>query len=254
MNVLILEDEHLAAEKLQGFLQQYQAAARVVAVIPHLAEAREWLRTHPEPDLVLSDIELLGGNVFTLYCEQPLACPIIFTTAYDAYFVQAFEQNGIAYLLKPFQYAQFAAAMRKYDSLKRTFQQGMLQQLASTLLPQAAPPVQRYKQRFTIKIKAGIVLLEAADIAYIQLKNGLAHAHDHAGRSYLLSESLTQLEELLDPAQFFRLNRSDMVHIRAIERLEPYFNDTLAVKVKGQDTTLVASTARTPELRRWLNS
>ncbi|WP_046245511.1 LytR/AlgR family response regulator transcription factor [Hymenobacter terrenus] len=249
MNILILEDEQPAAEKLCAFVRQYDADATVVAVLAHVQEAREWLRTHPQPDLVLSDIELLGGNVFPLYQERLIACPVIFTTAYDTFFVQAFEQNGIAYLLKPFQYAQFCGAMQKYEQLRRTFQQDLIHRLAAGLQPAR----RAYKQRFVIKTKGGIVLLETKDIAYVQIKNGLTHAYDWQNRSYLLAESLNQLEELLDPAEFFRLNRGEIVHINAIERLETHFNDALAVKLKNRDLTLIASASRTPELRRWLN-
>ena len=249
MNILLLEDEPPAAEKLAAFVHQYNPAAAVVAVLAHVQEARAWLGTHPQPDLVLSDIELRGGNVFPLYEERLITCPIIFTTAYDAFFVQAFEQNGIAYLLKPFQYPQFCAAMQKYEHLRHTFQHALLTHLSASL----QAPRKTYKQRFVIKAKGGIVLLETKDIAYVQLRNGLAHAHDWQGRSHLLAESLSQLEELLDPGQFFRLNRSDLVHLSAIDRLEPHFNDGLAVKLKLPGVTLIASAPRTPELRKWLN-
>jgi len=250
MNLLILEDEQPAANKLHSFIRQYDTTVSVVATIQHVQEAREWLRTHPAPDLILSDIELLGGSVFPLYEERLVTCPVIFTTAYNTFFMRAFEQNGIAYLLKPFEYAQFCTAMQKYEQLKTVFQQDVLQRLAAGW----TQPEKRYKQRFSIRVKSGLVLLESKDVAYIQMKNGLAHAYDAQGRSYLLAESLNQLEQLLDPNQFFRLNRSEMVHINAIERLEPYFNDALMVKIKHQNITLVTALSRTPELRKWLNS
>ena len=90
------------------------------------------------------------------------------------------------------------------------------------------------------------------DLAYFQLRHGVIHAVDHHGRRFVLSETLSQLEAVLDPALFFRLSSSEMVHLRAVERLEPYFNDALVVHLKGQAATLTSSTHRTPELRRWL--
>ena len=250
MNLLILEDEQPAADKLRAFVRQYDATAHVLAVVPHVGEAREWLRTHPAPDLILSDIELLGGNVFPLYQERLAACPVIFTTAYDTFFMQAFEQNGIAYLLKPFQYAQFCAAMRKYEQLKTVFQQDALLRLAGSW----TRPEKTYKQRFTVRVKDGLVLLATADISYVQLRHGLTVAHNALGHRYPLAENLSQLEELLNPGHFFRLNRSEIVSLAAIERLEPYFDEALAVHLRHPaGVVLIASASRTPKLRKWLN-
>ncbi|AII51367.1 LytR/AlgR family response regulator transcription factor [Hymenobacter sp. APR13] len=247
MRVLILEDELPSAETLREYLLRYYPHATVAAQLRHVAEARDWLRTHPQPDLVVSDIELLGGRVFELLREGLVHCPIIFTTAYDTFFVEAFEQNGIGYLLKPFRYEQFCAALRKYDQLRTTFQLPILQQLS------AGPPARTYRQRLTVRVKQGIVLLETADVAYFQMRNGLVHALTPAGTSFVLSENLNELEDTLDPARFFRLNRSELVQLSAIERLEPHFNGALAVRLRHPaDTTLVASAARTPELRRWV--
>lgn len=252
--LLLIEDEEPALDQLRRFALRYDPAATIVGECQQVSEAADFLRQHPAPDLILSDIELLDGNVFHLFAQVAVTTPVIFVTAYDSFLVQAFEQNGIAYVLKPVQYAQFAAAMQKFERLRQSFQGAALQQLAATLsggvaASMAAPA---YKQRLVSKTRQGLYLLDVADLAYFQLRHGVTHAVDHQGRSFVLSETLSQLEAMLDPTAFFRLNRSEMVHVRAVERLESYFNDTLVVHLKGQATTLTSSTHRTPELRRWL--
>jgi DNA-binding LytR/AlgR family response regulator len=251
MRLLLLEDEEPALALLRRFALTYYPAATIVGECQQVAEAAEFLRTHPAPDLILSDIELLDGNVFTLFNQVTVSSPFVFVTAYDQYLVQAFEQNGIGYVLKPVQYASFAAALQKYERLRQVMQGAALQQLAAAL-PQAAP-APRYKQRLLSKSRQGVYILAVADVICIQLRHGVAHALDNAGRAYPLSETLAQLEAELDPSAFFRLNRSELVALVAIERLEPYFNDTLAVYLRNQPSApLVSSSHRTPELRRWL--
>ncbi|GAB2776418.1 DNA-binding LytR/AlgR family response regulator [Hymenobacter luteus] len=247
MRILLIEDEEPAAAQLRRFVHQYQPTATIVAECQQVSEAAAYLRQHPAPDLILSDIELLDGNVFALFGQISVTSPVIFITAYDTFLVQAFEQNGIAYVLKPVQYAQFAAALQKYERLRQSFQGAALRQLVAQVAP--AP---RYKTRLVSKSRAGLYLLEVAELAYFQLRNGVTHAIDGQGRAFILNETLSQLEALLDPAQFFRLNRTELVQLSAIERLEPYFNDTLVVHLKAPVTTLTSSSHRTPELRKWL--
>lgn len=247
MRLLLLEDEEPALAQLRRLALQFYPAATVVGECQQVSEAADFLRTHPAPDLILSDIELLDGNVFQLFGQVAVSSPVVFVTAYDSFLTQAFEQNGIAYVLKPLRYEALAAALQKFERLRTAFQADALRQLAAL-----ATPTPRYKERLVSKARTGLYLLEVSELAYFQLRNGVTHAIDQQGRSFVLSETLSQLEAMLDPAAFFRLNRSELVHLRAVERLEPYFNDTLVVHLKGQATTLTSSSHRTPELRRWL--
>ena len=257
MNILILEDEEPAARQLTQLLAQ-AGHATAPPVLRSVAKALAWLQANPLPDLILSDIELLDGNVFSLYEQFPVACPIIFTTAYDQFLLAAFRGNGIAYLLKPFTLEQLQAALAKYERLRiplapppaaPSLPPDVMRELTQALRQHSQPA---YKQRFSVRMRNGLYLLQTADIAYLQADEGVTFAVDSAGVRYPLSGTLAELERQLDPGRFGRLNRSELVNVAFIERAEPYFNNRLAVKLRAPDLTLTTSAAQTPEFRRWL--
>lgn len=263
MTIIILEDEPLAASQLADFVARSQPDAQILVTLSSVQDTIAWFASNPAPDLLFSDIELLDGNVFGLYERVSVACPIIFTTAYDQFLLRAFQTNGIAYLLKPFTYESFDQAFTKYRTLRTTFAAPATEPaepvsagLSPNVLMQLRVALQEnktaFRQRFTVKLRNGIYLLTVDDIACLQADEGVVFAFDTAGQKYPLNGNLTELETQLDPARFFRLNRSDVVQLRHIERLEPYFNDRLAVRVVGRAEALIASTTRTPELRRWI--
>lgn len=249
MRVVIIEDEPPASEKLVEFIERYDRRIEIVARLESVRDSLAWFRANRSPDLVFSDIELLDGNVFPLYETGAVACPIIFTTAYDQFWLQAFERNGIAYLLKPFAFEKFARAMRKFETLKNNFAAAQTDFWREI---QASFTEPKYKERFVIKVRGGIKLLETAHIAFIKMINEAPYAFDAAGVKFPLSENLTELEQILDPKTFFRLNRSEIINLNFIERLEPDFHDRLVVRLKNLNVKLVSSTNRTPNLRKWL--
>ncbi|MDQ1090006.1 LytTR family DNA-binding domain-containing protein [Siphonobacter sp. SORGH_AS_1065] len=255
MTIVLLEDEAIAARQLADLLAHLLPSARILAILPSVQEAINWFSENTTPDLLFSDIELLDGNAFALFDRVQVSCPIIFTTAYDQFLLRAFQGNGIAYLLKPFTEHQLQQALNKY-MLLRTSLTPPLPILTETILNQlrdALRPAQaNYRQRFAVKLRQGIHLLDINEITYLQADEGIIFAFDTKGRKYPLNGSLNELEGNLDPALFFRLNRSEMIHIRYIVRLEPYFNDRLAVWIVGRAEPLISSTARTPDLRRWV--
>jgi two-component system, LytTR family, response regulator LytT len=248
MKVVVIEDEPPAAEQLCDFIRRYDAEVAIAGILASVKEAICWFREHPAPDLILCDIQLLDGNALRIFDQVEILCPIIFTTAYDNFLLQAFDKNGIGYLLKPIEYEKFVAAMWKFEQLRRSFTllgSDLLRELKATL----AQP--RYKERFVIKARGGIYLLETRFVAYIQMQNEIPFAYDGQGGRYPLHESLNQLEKDLGPL-FFRLNRSEIVNLHFIEKLEPYAQDRLAIKLKRLNVTLISSITRTPGLRRWI--
>jgi two-component system response regulator LytT len=266
MNILILEDEELAARQTIQFLTKARMITEDPPVLRSVEKGLVWLQTHPMPDLIFSDIELLDGNVFSLYERFQVTCPIIFTTAYDQFLLSAFRGNGIAYLLKPFDYEQFQQALAKYHFLQATFSvpdaaptealpttpglsAEVLHNLTQALQKSTQP---QYKQRFSVRMRNSLYILNVDDIAYVQSDEGVTFAVDGAGARYPLQGTLTEVERQLNPARFGRMSRSEIVSIAFVERVEPYFNNRLAVKLRTSNVTLVTSAAQTAEFRRWL--
>lgn len=253
--ILVIEDEPLAAEKLTGFIQRYQKDAEVVAVLTSVAEVLAFFEQDelPSLQLIFADIELRDGAVFNALAQLDLPCPVIFTTSYDSYAVQAFSHQALGYLLKPFTYKTFCDSMDKVAQLTRR-----LVAQALPVGPSAAPAQSEttaYRQRFLLRQGQSMQLLDTADICCIRAVKGILLAQDGQGQSLILSENnLQQLAATLDPARFFQLNRSDILQINFIERLEQYGKENLAVYLRGLPEPLISSKTRTALLRKWLNS
>ena len=263
MRLLILEDEAPTAVLIRQYAARYGLPTHDVHEVRSVARALTWFAENEPPALIFSDIELLDGNVFGLYEQVTVRCPIIFITAYDQFLLPAFQANGIAYLLKPFNYEQFAATLAKYERLQASFgptptglpdsapalSPAVLAQLSAALQPAPAP---RYRQRLTVRQpNNGFYLLPTDEVMYLQADEGLVFAVDQAGARHPLTGTLGEWEQQLDPARFFRLNRGELLHLAAVARVEPYFGGRLAVRLRT-GTTLLSSAANTPALRRWL--
>lgn len=250
MRIWIVEDEPWAKERLQSMLLRYDAGIVVEHCFDSVQALSNALTEQAHPQLILSDIELLDGQVFQAYQQHPPSCALIFTTAYQEYLLQAFDSFGIGYLLKPFDDTQLAAALNKFRQLCQPAEQtGALQQA----LQQLAPATTAYKTRLLVKRVQGMELCWVEQLSCICLQLSGLVAYDRDGHSYPLSESsLSALEQQLDPQHFFRLNRTEMVALAAITKIIPSGKDRLEVRLKGYAEPLVCSAQRTPLFRRWL--
>ena len=260
MRLLIIEDEAPTAAQIRRFAARYGLPTHDVHEVRSVQKGLAWFATHEMPTLIFSDIELLDGNVFGLYERVRVTCPIIFLTAYDQFLLPAFQANGIAYLLKPFSYEQFAAALAKYDGLRASLAAaapalppaGLSLTLVEQLQAALRQPAPSYRQRLPVRQpNNSFYLLAAADVAFLQADAGVVFAIDQRGARHPLAGTLTEWEQQLDPARFFRLNRSELVQLSAIVRAAPYFNNRLTVSLK-HGATLTSSTAQTAAFRRWL--
>lgn len=246
MKILVIEDEPLAAEKLIGYIERYFDDAEVLAVLSRVDEVIGFFE-QPQgiaaPELIFSDVELLDGQVFTAMQALDLPCPVIFTTSYEQYWMQAFANQGIEYLLKPFSFKRFSEAMANFEQLKLS------------LAARAATKTGHYKSRLLLKKAQGMQVLALADVACFRTSGGVVMACDTSGEHHMLtSGSINELQTQLDPEVFFRISRSDMVNINFIERFENYGKDTLAVYLSCLDEPLITSKTRSAEFRRWLDS
>ncbi len=253
MKILILEDEIPAYQKLLSFINYEIPNHQLLGWARSVAEAQLLLKDGEKPDLILSDIELLDGNSFEVFENASIKCPIIFCTAFDQYVLKAFQTNGIAYLLKPYTLENFQEAFHKYKTLfdhKTTtpIENQVFQELKDILKSDK----KAYKQRFTIKKKGGIKLIETNNIACFEANGDFCQAYDEKGQKHTINNTLSDIEQKVDPAKFFRINRSQMIHISFIEKIDPYFKNRLSIKLKNRPEPMLTSGTKTAEFRKWI--
>jgi DNA-binding LytR/AlgR family response regulator len=252
MRIIIIEDEILAAEKLTDFIKKYDSKLEILATLDSVRGCINWFEKNGMPDLIFSDIELLDGNVFSFFSKIKITCPIIFATAYDEFLMKAFNENGIAYLLKPFDFKQFQQAMEKYEQLKNNFE-NFDDFLIDKIKTSFSRNENDFKKRFAVKTSKGIFIINVDEIAFIRAEEGLVFCTTKNQKKFTLNHSLSELEQLLNPTVFFRLNRSEIVNVNFIEKLENYFNDRFSVSLRNFEEKWISSASRTAALRRWID-
>ena len=248
MKVLIIEDEQLNADIITEHLKNYDSEIEILAHLKSKEETQKWIAKNGQADLVFSDIELLDGNVFSMLKENIITSPIIFTTAYNTFYQDAFDVNGIAYLLKPVSFERFSQAMKKFENLNTT-EKNPDWKLISELLHQKP---KEYKERIIIKTSTEIHILNTKNTAAILSNAGKLTAIDEKGKEHEFRYKLSDLAEELNPKTFFQINRGEIININFIEKIEPYFGDRLSVKMKNLKTNLITSASSTAEFRKWL--
>ncbi len=267
MTVLLLEDEYPAAERLQRLLAQAEPAAQVLAVLDTVAGALAWLAAHPAPDLILSDVQLADGLSLEIWEQAVVPSPVVFTTAYDAYALRAFEANSVAYLLKPVKLAELQAALAKLrqwpgselkvdaDAPEATFNSSFLifNSPIERLLDALPRPARPHKARFLVRQGEQLLPLPVGQAAWFVSRHDTTTLVAADGRRFVIDYTLEQLEALLDPAQFFRLNRQLIAQLGAVRRLVPHLGGKLLVELHPApaDNVLV-SRERAPALKAWL--
>lgn len=249
MKVLILEDESLAADKLQTTLLELQPDWPIVSRIKSIASAVEWLESNPHPDLIISDIRLLDGLCFEIFAKVKVEMPVIFTTAYDQYAIRAFEVNSIDYLLKPVQKDKLKAALAKLQvpkDLPLPDYNEVLNFIKSNKTS--------YKSRFMVRLGQRIVAVPSEKIAYFYSESKLTYIVTLDNKKFPLDQPLDELMDLLDPKRFFRANRQFIVAFDSIAEIHPYFKGRIKILLQPKsDEEIVISSDRTPEFKRWID-
>ncbi len=252
MNLLILEDEPAAVKHMRLLLNKYFPEISIIAVLESVRSASAWFHSNPAPDLILSDIQLADGTCFELFKNTSVAAPVIFTTAYDEYMQQAFKLHSVDYLLKPIDEEELKAAIEKFGRLQQYFQQNLNEKLYQILHEKLAAPI-AYKSRFLVKAGDKLSTIQVNDIALLRADDRIVFLHDQAGRRFILDESLDDLEQVLDPTMFFRLNRRYLVPVSSIEKIQHHFNGKLHVGLwKWSDTDIFISREKAKAFKQWL--
>jgi DNA-binding LytR/AlgR family response regulator len=256
MNILILEDEIPAYQKLQSsiksFFKDTEASSLQSDWGRSITDGEKFLKENTY-DFILSDIQLLDGVSFDLFDKINIDCPIIFCSAHDEYLFQAFNSNGIAYILKPYTQTDFNKAIQKYQSL---FQQGDYNTLDHTTIDALKFALQQestnFKKRFVIKKASGIQLLNAIDIALISASGDFCLVIDNQGKRHTISQNLGSIFQQLNPKKFFKINRSEIIQIDFIESIENHFKNRLVITIKNYKEKVMTSSSSTSDFRKWL--
>lgn len=250
MNVIIIEDEKPAARLLQRKLQKLDIEAQTM--LHSVEEAIEWFGSNEHPDLIFLDIQLSDGLSFEIFEAVPINSAVIFTTAYDEYALRAFKLNSIDYLLKPIDEDDLETAVNKY---KERFpkQQNMAFDFDQIKRMLVNPAEKTYKKRFTIKMGQHLKMVSIEDAECFYSENKGTYIRTTDGRDYLLETTLEQLENELDPKQFFRVSRKFIVSINAIKDIVMYTNSRLKVILPTyKEDEVIVSRERVNDFREWL--
>ena len=250
MQVLIIEDEARAANQLQNLLKACEFDYDLLGIIDTVKDAVNWFQQNSTPDLIFMDIQLADGLSFEIFQKVKIEAPIIFTTAFDQYAIQAFKVNSIDYLLKPIQKDDIQAAIDKFTKSKRPagFDQAVLKQLLSSM----QTPILR--KGILVKEGSGFIQIKTSNLQYIYSEDSITFGVTSKKR-YIIEETIDQLFQTLDANQFFRINRGQIVAKSTIEKIEPHFNHRVKLSITNpRNQEFIVSRPKTSEFKAWLNS
>lgn len=248
MKIIILEDETRAANHLERLLAKVAPGITVVARLESVRDGLKYLQNNLEPELIFSDIQLADGLSFEIYKQVAVRCPIIFTTAYDHYAIEAFQTNGIDYLLKPIEEERLRQSIEK----ARHFSPGLA--LEKLLAMNNSTSEKAYKSRFMVKVGDKIKSVPVDDILVFYSQEKASFIRTTNAHTYCIDYALDQLEPMLDPEKYFRINRKYIVSINACNNILAWTNSRLRLKIDGiDDTDIIVARERVMEFKMWLD-
>ncbi|MBL0269126.1 MAG: response regulator transcription factor [Chitinophagaceae bacterium] len=252
MKVLIVEDEELAVKKLQKTLAAVDDTIEVAGVTDSIQETVNWLQSNPAPDLVLMDIELADGQSFEIFKLTEVKSPVIFTTSYDEFALKAFKVNSVDYLLKPVQQDELQAALEKYHKLKGNSKTELtLDSLVKELQQKLQP--REFRKRFLVKHAQKLVSIEVEDIAYFYSDGRLNFFKTNDNRKFVVDYTMDELEDMLNPDDYFRISRSFYVSVNSIDKIEDYFGNRLILQLKpAVDKEALVSREKVSDFKKWM--
>lgn len=252
MKILIIEDEEPAAKRLHKLLEEIEPGVEIVQHIVSISSAIDWLKTNDCPDLIFSDIQLSDGLSFEIFKTINISCPVIFTTAYDQYAIEAFKVNSIDYLLKPIKKDELKAGLDKFRKLTGMAKSNPVD--VTKILETINAPKSDFKKRFVIRYGEHIKTINVEDIAYFYTEDKVNFLTTKEGRRYAIDYNLDALESMIDPKTFFRINRQYIIAIYAIGEMFAYSKSRVLVKLNppSKHETIV-STERSGDFKLWLD-
>lgn len=256
MKILIIEDELSSAERLKRLLVECGNRYKVVGVVSSNAEVNAFFESKERDiNLILSDIQLGDGLSFESLRNIPETIPVIFTTAYDHYAVQAFKFNSIDYLLKPINAYELKSALNKVEEMNHNTALSTTDDIAR-LLSSIKEKSIRYRERFLIPHRSDeYIIISTAETSHIFIKDGVVRICTLSGAKFTLNMTLEEVEEQLDPTRFMRVNRQFIINASAVEKLSTYFLGKMRIHMIGSpDTEIIVSKDKVATVKKWLDS
>lgn len=253
LNVLIVEDETPAVEKLQRYLQRYSPSIRVIHVCDSVQAAVEWLQINQASvDLLFFDIQLKDGISFSIFNQVEVKKPVIFITAYNEYALEAFKVNSIDYLLKPVTYEDLSASLKKFENLRQ--QLALNEVKIGAIKEMAGQSTKNYKSRFMVKVGDHIRSITIDQVAFFFADGRDVYLVTTQLRKFIIDFTLEALEEVLDPKLFFRANRTFILHINHVQDVVMYSNSRLKVTTQPVwDKEIIVSREKVGEFKEWFD-
>ncbi len=255
MKILIIEDEAPAARRLAALVRDAQPGAEILEIIDSVESSVKWLAAHRPPDLIFMDIQLADGLSFDIFARVEVKAPVIFTTAYDEYALKAFKVNSVDYLLKPVDPEELTNSLRKLQTLRDQFTPPLDTAVLRSLVQSLRPDQPQFKTRFLVRFADKLVFIQADDVAYFIAEDKYVFVITRDNKKYPLDHTLDELDTMLDPSVFFRLNRKFISHLKSIQSIHTYFNGKLKLHlVPAEPEEVTVSRERAALFKKWLGA
>lgn len=250
MQVLIIEDEPRAAAQLQRMLTTCSFNFQLLGVIDTVEDAVVWFQEHAAPDLVFMDIQLADGLSFEIFQKTDVEAPIIFTTAFDQYAIQAFKVNSIDYLLKPIQKDDLNLALDKFVKSKTTtaIAPAVLKQLLGSL------QVTNKREGLLVKEGSGFVQIKISELLYCYSEDSITFGVT-LGKRFIIDETIDELFSSLHQNEFYKINRGQLIAKTSIQKIDSYFNHRVKLTISNpRDQEFIVSRPKTSDFKKWMNT
>ena len=255
MKAIIIEDERLVAKELSMKIAEIDADLKILEVLPSVKTALNWFGENAEPDVVFADIQLADGVSFEIFEKFPISCPIIFITSYNEYAIRAFKVNGIDYLLKPVEPDELKKAIEKAKRIKKNLLKPSIDIFDLVEMMKSGENSKTvYKEHFLCNHRNAWVPVKTEEMAFFMYET-LIYVCTKTHEKYNMDfESLDEIEEMLDPNLFFRINRQFIVNRSAVQRVWGIENSKMMVKLKEphQSVEIDLSRQKAPVFKKWL--
>jgi DNA-binding LytR/AlgR family response regulator len=252
MNILIIEDEQQAAQRLETLVNSLMPNVNVLDKLDTVKRAVDWFSTHQHPDLVFMDIQLADGISFMIFEQCEVRSPVIFTTAYDEYALKAFKVNSIDYILKPVDKEELQAALKKFKEL--TTRPDSQVTIMTNINEAVKMLTRKFKSRFMVKVGEHLRTIEINDVYYFFSQEKTTFCVTREGRNIILDYTLEQLEEMLDPEKYYRINRKYLISSESIQDIISYTNSRLKLILKAStDNDIIVARERVQDFKTWLD-